>query len=102
MVASVQAQARASAGRLAAAKAADPGQEFTCHGEVLHRAPARSGPTAKIWSEDPDTRTRRDLTGEEDRVFWTWVAIETLRHTGIFSRGANLDIRGVFLVSPGQ
>jgi integrase len=83
LVASVQAQARVSAGRLAAAKAAGPGQEFTCHGEVLHRAPARSGPTAKIWSEDPVTRTRRDLTGEEDRAFWTWVAIETLRHTGI-------------------
>jgi integrase len=83
LVASVQAQARVSAGRLAAAKAVDPGQEFTCHGEVLHRAPARSGPTAKIWSEDPVTRTRRDLTGEEDRAFWTWVAIETLRHTGI-------------------
>ena len=83
LVASVQAQARASARRLAAAKAADPGQEFTCHGEVLHRAPARSGPTAKIWSEDPVTRTRRDLTGEEDRAFWTWAAIETLRHTGI-------------------
>ena len=88
LVASVQAQARASAGRLAAAKAVDPGQEFTCHGEVLHRAPARSGPTAKIWSEDPVTRTRRDLTGEEDRAFWTWVAIETLRHTGHPDRGA--------------
>jgi integrase len=83
LVAGVQAQARVSAGRLAAAKAVDPGQEFTCPGEVLHRAPARSGPTAKIWSEDPVTRTRRDLTGEEDRAFWTWVAIETLRHTGI-------------------
>ena len=83
LAASVQAQARASAERLAAAKAVDPGQEFTCHGEVLHRAPVRSGPTARTWSEDPVTRTRRDLTGEEDRAFWTWVAIETLRHTGI-------------------
>ena len=83
LVASVQAQARVSAGRLAAAKAVDPGQEFTCHGEVLHRAPARSGPTAKIWSEDPVPRTRRALTGEEDRAVWTGVAIETLRHTGI-------------------
>ena len=32
---------------------------------------------------NPVTRTRRDLTGEEDRAFWTWAAIETLRHTGI-------------------
>jgi integrase len=83
LVASVQARARLSAERLTAAKAADPGQEFTCGGEVLHRAPARSGPTAKTWSEDPVTGTRRDLTGEEDRAFWTWAAIETLRHTGI-------------------
>jgi integrase len=83
LVARVQAQSRACAERLAAATAVDPGQEFTCHNEVLHRAPARSGPTAKIWSEDPVTGTRRDLTGEEARAFWTWAAIETLRHTGI-------------------
>jgi integrase len=83
LVARVQAQARACAERLTAAAAVDPGQEFTCHNEVLHRAPARSGPTAKIWSEDPVTGARRDLTGEEARAFWTWVAIETLRHTGI-------------------
>jgi integrase len=83
LAASVHAQARASAERLAAARAAGPGQEFTCNGEVLHRAPDRSGPTARIWSEDPVSRTRRDLTGEEDRAFWTWAAIETLRHTGI-------------------
>jgi hypothetical protein len=50
---------------------------------VLHRAPVRSGPTTRTWSEDPATGTRRDLSGEEDRAFWTWAAIETLRHTGI-------------------
>ena len=49
----VHGQARASAERLAAAEAAGPGQAFTCHGDVLHRAPARSGPTARIWGEDP-------------------------------------------------
>ncbi|GAA1622124.1 hypothetical protein GCM10009744_06700 [Kribbella alba] len=28
---------------------------------------ARSGPTAKTWTEDPVTEAHRDLTGEEDR-----------------------------------
>jgi integrase len=83
LVARVHAQARAGAERLAAAAAVGPGEQFTCRGEVLHRAPARSGPTAKTWSEDPVTGVRRDLSGEEDRAFWTWAAIETLRHTGI-------------------
>jgi len=32
---------------------------------------------------DPTTGKRRDLTGEEDRAFWTFAAVETLRHTGI-------------------
>ncbi|HXT43720.1 MAG TPA: site-specific integrase [Pseudonocardiaceae bacterium] len=83
LVARVQARAQASAERLAAAQAVAAGEEFTCRGEVLHRAPVRSGPTAKTWTEDPATGARRDLSGEEDRAFWTWVAIETLRHTGI-------------------
>jgi hypothetical protein len=83
LVARVHAQARASAERLHAAMAAGHGEPFTSSGEVLHRAPARSGSTAKVWSEDPATGTRRDLSGEEDRAFWTWAAIETLRQTGI-------------------
>jgi integrase len=83
LVARVHGQAQASVERLAAGEAAAHGEEFTCRGEVLHRAPARSGPTAKTWSEDPVTGDRRDLSGEEDRAFWTWAAIETLRHTGI-------------------
>jgi integrase len=83
LVARVHARAQAGAERLAAAQAVAAGKEFTCRGEVLHRAPVRSGPTAKTWTEDPVTGARRDLSGEEDRAFWTWVAIETLRHTGI-------------------
>jgi integrase len=83
LVAHVHAQAHGAAERLHAAAAAAHGEQFTCHGEVLHRAPSRSGSTAKIWTEDPVTGARRDLSGEEDRAFWTWAAIETLRHTGI-------------------
>ena len=83
LVARVHTRAQVSADRLRAAEAAGHGEQFTCHGQELHRAPLRSGSTAKIWSEDPATGARRDLTGEEDRAFWTWAAIETLRHTGI-------------------
>jgi integrase len=83
LVARVHARAQAGAERLAAAQAVAAGEQFTCRGEVLHRAPVRSGPTAKTWTEDPVTGARRDLSGEEDRAFWTWVSIETLRHTGI-------------------
>jgi len=46
------------------------------------QATATAG-TARIWAADPSTGKRRDLTGEEDRAFWTWAAVETLRHTGI-------------------
>ena len=46
------------------------------------QATAAAG-TARIWVVDPSTGKRRDLTGEEDRAFWTWAAVETLRHTGI-------------------
>jgi Phage integrase family len=83
LVARVHTQARVGAERLRAAQAVGHGEQFTCQGQILHRAPLRSGSTAKIWSEDPVTGARRDLTGEEDRAFWTWAAIETLRHTGI-------------------
>jgi integrase len=83
LVARVHARARIGAERLAAAEAVAAGEEFACRGEVFHRAPARSGSTARTWSEDPVTGIRRDLTGEEARAFWTWAAIETLRHTGI-------------------
>jgi integrase len=84
LAARLLARAQAGAERLNLAGSTLPGQPFTCQGQTLHRAPLRSaGPSARIWTEDPDTRTRRDLTGEEDRAFWTWAAVETLRHTGM-------------------
>src|SRR5262249_9164697 len=35
------------------------------------------------WAEDPETGKRRDLILEEHRAFWSWAAVEVLRHTGI-------------------
>ncbi len=80
---SATAEREASAARLAACRAARPGELFTADGQTLRRAIMASGPSARIWAEDPATGMRRDLTLEEHRVFWAWAAIEVLRHSGI-------------------
>jgi hypothetical protein len=36
-----------------------------------------------VWAEHPATGERRDLSLEEHRGFWSWAAVEVLRHTGI-------------------
>ena len=38
---------------------------------------------ANIWAEDPAGGRRRNLTREEHQAFWSWAAVEVLRHTGI-------------------
>jgi hypothetical protein len=75
---------RETAERLSAAQQAIPGMEFTVLGERFRRPVLshRRGGT-RIWAEDPDTGERRDLTLEEHHGFWTWAAVEVLRHTGI-------------------
>jgi hypothetical protein len=66
-----------------AARARGPGQRHAHHD--VHQIGGRAGRrgAARIWVADPSTGKRRDLTGEEDRAFWTWAAVETLRHTGM-------------------
>ncbi len=60
---------------------------FTVGGVNLRRVKPITDGTVRVWAENPgpgpDDGRRRDLTGEEDRAFWTWAAVETLRHTGI-------------------
>jgi hypothetical protein len=75
-----------AAERLAAARAAAPGSEFTAAGQRWRRSITKN-PAAKVWADDPHTGKRRDLTLEEHRAFWAWAIVEVLRHTGIFSRG---------------
>jgi len=85
---------------LTAALAVPPGATFTAGGQSFTRAaPRKAGIRTRAHNS---VGSRHDLTREEDHAFWTRAIIEVLRATGIFSRGANLDIRGVFLVSPGQ
>src|SRR5205807_152515 len=71
-----------AAARLNAARDTDPGATFTAAGGELRRTVTGAG-SAHMWAEPVSGGKRRDLTGEEDRAFWTWAAVETLRHTGI-------------------
>ena len=73
----------ATAARLRVAEATEPGTSFMLGDRTMHRAKGRGGRMARVWVEDPESPKRRDATGEEDRAFWTWAAVETLRHTGI-------------------
>ena len=83
LVAAVSAARSKTAEILAAAQATAPGQQFTAAGQTLRRpVMTRHGSSAKVWAEDPATGRRRDLTLEEHRSFWTWAAVEVLRHTG--------------------
>ena len=68
---------------LAAAEATTPGELFSAAGETLRHPVLKTKTTGRIWSEDPKSGRRRDLTFEEHRAFWTWAMVEVLRHTGI-------------------
>jgi integrase len=83
LLAKVDAGRQAAAGRLHAAGATAPGQLFTVAGQTLRR-PARAHASAgRTWAQDPDGGKHRDLTLEEHKAFWTWAAVQVLRHTGI-------------------
>jgi integrase len=82
LLARVDDERLATAACLQAAEATTPGTPFTIGDRTLHRA-AGNDRMARVWVDDPGHPKRRDATGEEDRAFWTWAAVETLRHTGI-------------------
>src|SRR5262249_19149260 len=83
LVAWAQAERAATAERLAAAAAAEPGTLFTAAGQTLRPAVMRTQATRRILAPAPAGGKRRGLTFEEPRRFWTWAMIEVLRHTGI-------------------
>lgn len=69
--------------RLQAAQASAPGVVFTAAGQTLRRSITSHATAGKTWAEDPDTGKRRDLSLQEHQAFWTWAAVEVLRHTGV-------------------
>jgi len=78
----VQNAMRDSAARLAAASATRPGHEFTAAGQALRRSVMTRSLSGRVFADEPAGQ-RRDLTREEHDAFWTWAAVEVLRHTGI-------------------
>jgi hypothetical protein len=83
LLAKVDAGRQAAAERLRAAEATAPGQLFTVAGQTLRR-PARAHASAgKTWAQDPGSGKYRDLSREEHKAFWTWAAVQVLRHSGI-------------------
>jgi hypothetical protein len=83
LVSWVRAERDRTADLLAAAEPTQPGALFTAAGTTLRRTVMKTETTGRVWAEDPDTSTRRDLTFDEHRGFWTWAMVEVLRHTGI-------------------
>jgi integrase len=83
LVAAVSAERTAVAERLAAARAAEPGELFSVGGTALRRVANVRHHVANVWAEDPAGGRRRNFTREEHQAFWAWAAVEVLRHTGI-------------------
>jgi integrase len=83
LAATVNRRRKQAAELLEAARRARHGQQFTAAGQTLIRIiPGRSA-AAKIWAQDPETGSRRDLGKEEEHAFWAFAAVEILRATGL-------------------
>jgi len=82
LIAAVDARRTATAQYLTAAQATLPGETFTANGQSLRRALTTRVP-ANIWAEHPADGSRRNLTRDEDRAFWSWATVQVLRLTGI-------------------
>jgi Phage integrase family len=83
LIAAAGSERQAAAERLAAAKAATPGEVFTAGSQALRRTVTTRARSAIVWAEDPGGGRRRNLTREEHRAFWAWATVEILRMTGI-------------------
>ena len=68
---------------LETARQARPGQQCTAAGQTLIRSVVPAASPGKVWSHDPATSRRRDLSKEEEHAFWAFAAVEVLRATGV-------------------
>ncbi|MBT2369694.1 site-specific integrase [Streptomyces sp. ISL-10] len=80
LVEAVVAEHKLATARLEAARATAPGASFRIGEETWHRP--RLPHAHAVWADDPQG-ARRNLETEESNAFWTWAAVEVLRHTGI-------------------
>ncbi|MEN3307566.1 MAG: hypothetical protein V7603_3768 [Micromonosporaceae bacterium] len=80
LVRTAETQRRITRERLQAVLATPPGQTVHVAGAAFVRIP---GQADRVGATDLATATRRDLTYEEERAFWSWAIVEVLRHTGI-------------------
>ena len=83
LVAAVDRERERAAALLATAQAVRPGQLFTAATETFRRSVTTKRRIVRIWCEPPGGGPRTDLTLAEHQAFWTWAAVEVLRHTGI-------------------
>lgn len=83
LISTVNTAHKAAAERLHAAQATTAGELFTAAGANLRRSRTSHASAGITWAEDPHTGKRRDLSLEEHQTFWTWAAVEVLRHTGV-------------------
>ncbi|MEV3947163.1 site-specific integrase [Streptomyces halstedii] len=70
--------------RLEAVREAQAGGSFTVFGETFTKTTTsrRPDPNSSTIAYDATGR-RRHLDSEENRAFWTWAAVEFLRHSGV-------------------
>ena len=83
----VEQQRKDAAERIATARDTPAGDVFTAAGQEFRRR--RPGQAGRVNVTEVATGKRRNLTHEEEAAFWSWATVEVLRHTGVFSRGAN-------------
>ncbi|MFC8879081.1 tyrosine-type recombinase/integrase [Streptomyces ardesiacus] len=63
--------------------AVDFGEGVDIGGERWKRHAGRQSDRRRVAVIHPETGEQRDLTREDERSFWAWASVETLRHTGM-------------------
>ncbi|WP_433521344.1 tyrosine-type recombinase/integrase [Nocardia pseudovaccinii] len=85
LVQAAEQKAREARIRLDAALAANEGEQFTVLGETFTKAVlwTRQSERRQTTIVIDSTGRRRRLREAENRAFWSWAAVEFLRHTGV-------------------
>ena len=84
LVAAAAGDLRAAQALLDGARAVPHGHQFTVDGQTYTRVDPTAHPeNGRIYAVAAGTTDRVDLRYVEERAFWTWAAVEVLRHTGI-------------------